>query len=59
MPVCEKHGKEGWYVCPECGERVDVYSRIVGYMRPIHLWNDGKVQEFEDRLEYKIFQEDK
>ena len=29
--------------------KCEVYSRIVGYMRPIDHWNDGKKAEFEDR----------
>jgi len=32
----------------------EVYSRIVGYIRPLDSWNDAKVCEFEDRLEFKI-----
>ncbi|MDD6013624.1 MAG: anaerobic ribonucleoside-triphosphate reductase, partial [Clostridiales bacterium] len=32
----------------------DVYSRITGYYRPIDNWNDGKLQEFRDRVMYKI-----
>jgi ribonucleoside-triphosphate reductase len=42
--------------CPVagCGKPVDVYSRVVGYLRPIHTWNEGKVQEFRDRKEYVI-----
>jgi len=31
-----------------------VYSRIVGYIRPVDSWNDGKRQEFEDRKPFKI-----
>jgi ribonucleoside-triphosphate reductase len=30
----------------------EVYSRIVGYLRPIRNWNAGKQQEFEDRVEF-------
>lgn len=30
----------------------EVYSRVVGYIRPIDTWNEGKQQEFEDR---KVF----
>jgi len=32
----------------------EVYSRVVGYLRPLSSWNVGKVAEFEDRVEYKI-----
>lgn len=30
----------------------EVYSRIVGYYRPLHNWNDGKREEFKDRKEF-------
>ncbi len=54
--VCNKHGylEGNRPVCPECGERTEVYSRITGYYRPIDNWNDGKLQEFRDRVTYKI-----
>ena len=32
----------------------EVYSRIVGYMRPVSQWNRGKVQEYEQRKEFQI-----
>ncbi len=37
------------YECPDCGKRCEVYSRVVGYMRPVQDWNDGKQKEFEQR----------
>ena len=40
--------------CPKCGGKVEVYSRITGYYRPIEHWNDGKKQEFEKRTEYDV-----
>lgn len=33
-------------------ETCEVYSRIVGYLRPVHQWNTGKQKEFEDRKEF-------
>ncbi len=33
----------------KCGKKCDVYSRIVGYLRPVQDWNEGKVAEFHDR----------
>jgi hypothetical protein len=30
----------------------EVYSRIVGYFRPVHNWNQGKQQEFKERVEF-------
>lgn len=37
---------------------VEVYSRCVGYYRPVNLWNPGKQQEFRERKEYKLREED-
>ena len=54
--VCKNHGylTGEQYVCPICGERAEVYSRITGYYRPVQNWNDGKAQEFKDRKVYDI-----
>lgn len=35
-----------------CGKECQVYSRVVGYFRPVQMWNNGKTEEFKDRLEY-------
>ncbi len=46
--VCPTHG----YIsgehkqCPTCGARCEIYSRVVGYLRPVDQWNDGKQAEF-------------
>jgi anaerobic ribonucleoside-triphosphate reductase len=32
----------------------EIYSRVVGYLRPVQNWNIAKRQEFEDRVSYKI-----
>ncbi len=55
-PVCKNHGyiPGEVYVCRECGEKTEVYSRITGYYRPVQNWNDGKTQEFKDRKLYDI-----
>ena len=52
--VCESHGylKGSQQACPDCGTTTEVYSRIVGYLRPVRTWNDGKRQEFKDRTPY-------
>ena len=42
------------YTCPHCGEKTEVYSRITGYYRPVQNWNDGKAQEFKERVVYDI-----
>ncbi|HNT13216.1 MAG TPA: anaerobic ribonucleoside-triphosphate reductase [Spirochaetota bacterium] len=33
---------------------VEVYSRVVGYFRPVNQWNKGKKEEFKDRVNFKI-----
>ena len=54
--ICRDHG----YIvgeahkCPQCGAATEVYSRITGYYRPVQNWNDGKTQEFKDRVVYDI-----
>lgn len=54
--VCKDHGyivgEE--FKCPECGGETEVYSRITGYYRPVKNWNDGKSQEYKDRVVYDI-----
>ncbi|MFP4082807.1 MAG: ribonucleoside triphosphate reductase [Candidatus Aminicenantes bacterium] len=52
--VCYNHGyiKGEAHRCPECGEETEVYSRIVGYLRPVGTWNDGKRQEFRERTPF-------
>ena len=54
--VCPKHGYlsgEHWH-CPECGEECEVYSRVVGYYRPVANWNKGKQEEYKHRRSYKV-----
>lgn len=53
-PVCPKCGAVMVDICPECHEPVAAYSRVVGYLRPVSTWNDGKQAEFADRAEYAI-----
>ncbi len=36
----------------ECGKETEVFSRIVGYFRPVRRWNDGKAEEFRQRKTY-------
>ncbi len=52
--VCKNHGYIAGehFACPECGEKTEVYSRITGYYRPVQNWNDGKAQEYKDRVVY-------
>ena len=52
--ICKNHG----YIvgehpeCPKCGEATEVYSRVVGFLRPVSQWNKGKQAEFEMRERY-------
>ena len=54
--VCQSHGYINGEVemCPICGKKAEIYSRITGYYRPVQNWNEGKRAEFNDRLVYKI-----
>ena len=54
--VCKDHGylNGEQFVCPYCGNKTEVYSRITGYYRPVQNWNDGKTQEYKDRKLYDI-----
>ena len=54
--ICKEHGYLAGEVkiCPHCGAKTEVYSRITGYYRPIQNWNDGKLQEYANRTEYVI-----
>ncbi|MDI6846933.1 MAG: ribonucleoside triphosphate reductase [Candidatus Bathyarchaeia archaeon] len=46
--ICPTHGYIGGEhkQCPMCGANCEVYSRVVGYLRPVDQWNDGKQAEF-------------
>ena len=54
--ICKEHGYLAGEVkiCPHCGAKTEVYSRITGYYRPVQNWNDGKLQEYTNRTEYVI-----
>lgn len=54
--ICKDHGYLAGEVkvCPHCGAKTEVYSRITGYYRPVQNWNDGKLQEYANRTEYDI-----
>ncbi|MBW2467491.1 MAG: ribonucleoside triphosphate reductase, partial [Deltaproteobacteria bacterium] len=54
--ICPSHGYLRGEVgkCPSCGEKTEVYSRVVGYMRPVDQWNEGKQAEFSVRSHYRV-----
>lgn len=41
-------------LCPKCKDECEVYSRVVGYLRPVQQWNKGKKQEFCTRKTYRV-----
>jgi ribonucleoside-triphosphate reductase len=54
--VCPSHGylageKE---ICPSCEEPCEIYSRVVGYLRPVQQWNKGKKEEFKLRKAFSF-----
>ena len=54
--ICPTHGylSGETRVCPHCEAKTEVYSRVVGYIRPVDQWNHGKKEEYQDRLEYVV-----
>lgn len=54
--TCDNHGylpgkQES---CPTCGSETEIFSRVVGYYRPIKSWNAGKVAEFNMRKTFGV-----
>lgn len=49
--ICPEHGylRGNYEKCPTCGKETEVYSRVVGYYRPVKSWNKGKQEEFKLR----------
>jgi len=54
--ICKEHGYiDGEvYTCPTCHKRTEVFSRVVGYLKPLQQWNRGKREEFKGRKNFKI-----
>jgi len=56
--ICPTHGylTGEHFECPKCTikQPCEVYSRVVGYLRPVQQWHVGKRQEFKERKEFKI-----
>ena len=54
--ICPTHGylPGNQPICPKCGAETEVYSRSVGYLRPVKQWNKGKQEEFKQRRNFKI-----
>ena len=54
--ICPTHGYLNGRLdsCPECGRETEIYSRVVGYLRPVSQWNAGKQSEFAQRSTFQI-----
>lgn len=54
--VCEDHGyiTGEHFECPECGKHTEVWSRVVGYLRPVQDYNDSKYDEYMNRKKFVI-----
>ncbi len=52
--VCKDHGYlyGEHFRCPTCNSQTEVYTRVVGYYRPVGRWNKGKQEEYKDRVPY-------
>ena len=54
--ICGEHGYiagEQWK-CKTCKQDTEVWSRVVGFLRPVQDYNAGKRKEYKDRVKYKI-----
>ncbi|MBW2037152.1 MAG: ribonucleoside triphosphate reductase [Deltaproteobacteria bacterium] len=54
--VCPAHGYFAGehQSCPKCGRPCEIYSRVVGYLRPVKQWNRGKQEEFKMRKTFSV-----
>ena len=54
--VCPEHGylRGEEYACPHCGAATEVWSRVVGYLRPVQNFHKGKAEEWRQRTKYVI-----
>ena len=52
--ICNSHGylSGEHYSCPQCGDSTEVWSRVVGYLRPVQNFNRGKKEEYNQRVKY-------
>jgi len=56
--ICPVHGYLAGEqpICPKCviEQKTEIYSRVVGYIRPVQQWNKGKQEEFKDRKTFAV-----
>lgn len=58
--ICNNHGylSGEHFSCPECGASTEVWSRVVGYLRPVQNFNKGKREEYDQRVKYVMKDDD-
>ena len=54
--ICNEHGyiSGEHFICPTCGLVTEVYSRVTGYLRPVNNYNDGKKEEYRERVKFVV-----
>jgi anaerobic ribonucleoside-triphosphate reductase len=54
--ICPEHGyiRGEHFSCPTCGAETEVWTRVVGYLRPVKNFNVGKKQEYKERKKFKL-----
>ena len=54
--ICNQHGYIAGehFTCPTCGAHAEVWSRVVGYLRPVQNYNTGKREEYAQRKKYVL-----
>ena len=54
--VCDEHGYIAGeqFTCPQCGAKTEVWSRVVGYLRPVQNYNEGKKEEYSERVKFVV-----
>ena len=57
--VCHEHGyiSGEHFECPECGAKTEVWSRVVGYLRPVQDYSDSKYDEYMNRTKFVLSEE--
>ena len=59
--TCSSHGYLAGehFTCPKCGDECEVYTRVVGFIRPVKQWNEGKTAEYHKRVTFNINEDKK
>ena len=54
--ICKEHGYIAGehFTCPTCGQNAEVWSRVVGYLRPVQNYNPGKKEEYMIRKKFVV-----